>query len=195
MRDSPMDGRSPIYQHVDPDAALPVLGMTAPFRAVIVAELPVTNSQQNRISDWLVAQGCLYAMAWGVNASSWDDAIDWAAIAKTDFAQVSEGALVLTTWHDDETLSEVFDFAIRCASHPAAPLNELIIVHVAGASDPERIQAAYPRSASQWGTLRQQKRQIGHGNGAPEDAVAGTGPTGPSVDQPVSCARLAPSSD
>ncbi|WP_431259067.1 DUF7684 family protein [Roseateles chitinivorans] len=143
MRDSAMDGRLPLYQHADPDAALPALGMTAPFRAVIVAEVSVTTSQQNRISDWLVAQGCLYAMAWGVNASSWDDAIDWAAIARTDLVQVSEGPLILTSWHDDETLSEVFDFAIRCASHPAEPLDELIVVHVAHAPDPERIQAVY----------------------------------------------------
>nr|WP_297526109.1 hypothetical protein [uncultured Roseateles sp.] len=143
MREGPIDARLPIYHHVDPDEAPPTLAPRAPFRAVIVADLPVTAAQQNRISDWLVGGGCLYAMAWGVAASSWDDAIDWASIARSDGADVPESSLVMTTWHDGETLSEVFDFAIRCASHPTEALDELIVVHVAIAADPERIQAAF----------------------------------------------------
>jgi hypothetical protein len=143
MREVPIDVPLPIYRHVHPDGVLPTLVAHAPFRAVIVADVPVTPAQQNRVSDWLVAEGCLYAMAWGVAASSWDDAIDWANIARSNGTDVPDNAFVLTTWHDDETLSEVFDFAIRCASHPTEALDELIVVHVAVAADPERIQAAF----------------------------------------------------
>jgi hypothetical protein len=142
MRDAPIDARLPTYHHVEPDAALPALGARAPFRAVIVAEVSVTATQQNRISDWLVAEGCLYAMAWGVAASSWDDAVDWANLARFDY-NGPERSFVLTTWHDDQPLSEVFDFAIQCASHPIEPLDELIVVHVAADEDPERIYSAY----------------------------------------------------
>ncbi|WP_431288710.1 DUF7684 family protein [Roseateles chitinivorans] len=143
MREVPIDVQLPIYHHVHPDAALPTLAASAPFRAVIVADVPVTPAQQNRISDWLVAEGCLYAMAWGVAASSWDDAMDWSCLEKFNHGDVPAHGSVMTTWHDDEPLSEVFDFAIRCASHPTEALDELIVVHVAGAADPERIQAAF----------------------------------------------------
>ncbi|WP_431048537.1 DUF7684 family protein [Roseateles sp. L2-2] len=143
MREVPMDVPQPIYRHVDPDGSLPALSARAPFRAVIVADVPVTPAQQSRISHWLVAEGCLYAMAWGVAASSWDDAMDWSCLEKFDYGDVPAHGSVMTTWHDDEPLSEVFDFAIRCASHPAEPLSELIVVHVAVAADPGRIQAAF----------------------------------------------------
>jgi hypothetical protein len=143
MREGPIDIPLPVYRHVDPDGALRTLAALAPFRAVVVAEVPMTPAQQNRISDWLVAEGCLYAMAWGVAASSWDDAIDWANIAKFSGTAVPESGFVMTTWHDDETLSEVFDYAVRCASHPTEALDELIVVHVAVAADPQRIQAAF----------------------------------------------------
>lgn len=143
MRDAPIDARLPIYIHVDLDAALPARVSRAPFRAVIVAEIAVTASQQNRISNWLVAEGCLYAMAWGVAASSWDDAMDGSCLAKFDDGDVPAHACVMTTWHDDQPLSDVFDFAIRCASHPVAPLDELVVIHVSAAEDPDRIHASF----------------------------------------------------
>lgn len=143
-----IDDQLPIYIHVDPNAALPALVTRAPFRAVIVAEVAVTASQQNCISDWLVAEGCLYAMAWGVAASSWDDAMDWSCLEKFNYGDVPANAFVMTTWHDDQPLSEVFDFAIRCASHPVEPLDELVVIHVAAVEDPERMHTAFRAALS-----------------------------------------------
>ena len=143
MREVPIDVPPPIYRHVEPDGALPALAAHAPFRAVIVADIPVTPAQQNRISDWLVAEGCLYAMAWGVAASSWDDAMDWSCLAKFDCGDVPAHASVLTTWHDNEPLSDVFDFAIRCASHPVEPVDELFVIHVASNENADPIETAF----------------------------------------------------
>jgi len=143
MREVQIDVPPPLYRHVDPDGTLPALAACAPFRAVIVADVPVTPAQQSRISDWLVAADCLYAMAWGIDASSWDDAVDWSVLERFNYGDIPKRSFVLTTWHDDETLSEVFDFALRLASHEVEPLDELIVIHVAAEADPDRIHAAF----------------------------------------------------
>ena len=65
------------YLQVAPEeASLPDLGSLPRFRAVVLAREVVSNDWRNRVSDWLVAAGCLYMLAWGHECSVWDDALD-----------------------------------------------------------------------------------------------------------------------
>ena len=47
-----------------------------PFKCLILVTEKVAGPWQHSVSEWLVASGCLYMMAWGVNCSSWDDSVD-----------------------------------------------------------------------------------------------------------------------
>ncbi|UUZ47406.1 hypothetical protein LP420_29540 [Massilia sp. B-10] len=57
--------------------------------------------------------------------------------------QFLEASLVLTTWHDDDALEEVFQFAKNCAFHPAATLESTIILHISQEERSEELLRAY----------------------------------------------------
>lgn len=118
------------YVRIAEGEALPDLKSFAPYRAVVVLEAEYSDDWQNEVSEWLVHSGCLYMMAWGPNCSSWDDSVDWANLADFDFADIPDDRFVLTTWHERESLNEVFWFAGRCASHGNVELRNTIILHV-----------------------------------------------------------------
>ncbi|WP_443094132.1 DUF7684 family protein [Pseudoduganella umbonata] len=42
-----------------------------------------------------------------------------------------DAAFVVTTWHDDEQLPEVFWFARHVVEHPRLALDRVLIVHIA----------------------------------------------------------------
>ncbi len=94
----------------------------------------VSNDWRNRVSAWLVSAGCLYALAWGHECSIWDDAVDWANIDAVDFKPTPPERFVMTTWHEDETIEEVFWFARHCAEHPTIPLESNLILDIAWVS-------------------------------------------------------------
>lgn len=65
------------------------------------------------LAEELVARGCRYAVCWGPQSSSWDDAIDWVGVD----AEL-EGRLapfVMTTWHGQEPLEETVEFLLETA--------------------------------------------------------------------------------
>jgi hypothetical protein len=120
------------YLQVPPgEACLPDLGRIRPFRAVVLVREIVSSDWRNRVSDWLVAAGCLYMLAWGHECSVWDDAVDWANIGAFDFKPIPPERFVMTTWHEDETMEEVFWFAKNCAEHPTTPLDHNLILDIA----------------------------------------------------------------
>jgi hypothetical protein len=104
---------------------------------VLVIEDAVSDGWQALVSDWLVASGCLYMVAWGRDCSSWDDSVDYANLSHFDHGEIPDDAFVMTTWHTDESLSETFRFAGHWASHPTVDLGRTIIIHVS----PERREA------------------------------------------------------
>jgi hypothetical protein len=120
------------YLQVAPEeASLPDLGGFPPFRAVVLVREIVSNDWRNRVSDWLVAAGCLYMLAWGRECSVWDDAVDWANISAFDFKPIPPERFVMTTWHENESMEEVFWFATNCAEHPSIPLDLDVILDIA----------------------------------------------------------------
>lgn len=118
------------YLHLRPEQDPPSLGDRRSFRAVIVLAQATSAEWRDAVSRWLVESGCLYMMAWGEGSSAWDDSVDLANLETFGFGEIPEDRVVMTTWHDNETLSEAFGFSYRCAHHPTVALNDTIIVDV-----------------------------------------------------------------
>ncbi|GGI67182.1 hypothetical protein L2680_00195 [Shewanella gelidii] len=72
----------------------------------------------------------MYASAWGVNASSWDTSIDIANIIYVGDSDLNDENLVVTTWHDDEPLSEAFWFAKHLVSHSYYELRDTVVIYI-----------------------------------------------------------------
>ena len=135
----------PVYVRVSEGAALPPIDEYRPFRAVVVLDSDYSGKWQDEVSRWLVDAGCLYMMAWGPNCTRWDDSVDYAQIAK-----YPDGApdpdFVMTTWHEDETLEEVFWFAGFCASDQYGLIKHSLIVHVGTVDRGAELVALYAQA-------------------------------------------------
>jgi hypothetical protein len=99
------------YLQLDPNGALPDVSALAPFKAVVVLNATYSTDWQDQVSEWLVRSGCLYMMAWGPNCTTWDDSVDWANMHEHPNYEIPDDKFVMTTWHDDESLEEVFWYA------------------------------------------------------------------------------------
>ncbi|HEY1607162.1 MAG TPA: hypothetical protein VGF77_16350 [Allosphingosinicella sp.] len=118
------------YFRIGEDAPVPDIASYAPFRAVVVLEMPCSTDWQNLVSEWLVESGCLYMMAWGEGCSSWDDSVDWANLEQFSYGDIPGEKFVMTTWHEHQSLDEVFWCAGFCARHPDVELSSTLIIHV-----------------------------------------------------------------
>lgn len=101
----------PIYIHISNDAPLPDIQEYKPFKAVVIIEELVAGYYELRVSRWLVDQGCLCMHAWGLKCTEWDDSVDHANLEKFYYKDIPDEARVMTTWHENQTLKEVFRFA------------------------------------------------------------------------------------
>ncbi len=133
------------YIYLKPESILPEIALVAPFRMVVIVEAVVTTPWQNVVSEWIVRSGCLYMMAWGVNCSSWDDSVDWANINEFQPEDVPEDRFVMTTWHTDEQLQEVFWFSKNNAFLDAVDIKQknTVLLHISPENRQEEILATY----------------------------------------------------
>ncbi len=118
------------YLHLPEGREPPVRSNVNPFRAVIVVDQRVDAGWRTLVAGWLVRSGCLYALAWGTDCETWHDDVDEAVLAAFDFNDIPKDGHVMTTWHDDEPLSDTFWFAGHCAFHPTVKLDQTLIVHI-----------------------------------------------------------------
>jgi hypothetical protein len=97
-----------------------------------VVEEPVTVEWRALVSRWLVEADCLFMMAWGHECSLWDDSVDFANLERFDFGDVPDRHFVMTTWHEKESLNEVFWFAKHAAYvvDSSVEVAETVIFHV-----------------------------------------------------------------
>ena len=137
----------PHYRQIAPGCALPDISHLAPFKAVIVLETDYSIDWQDEVSGWLVASGCRYMMAWGPNCSSWDDSVDWADI-KNRNCEDDDSKFVMTTWHREETLENVFWYSQFCANFSAddIELTNALILHISESIQESTCLALFERS-------------------------------------------------
>lgn len=131
------------YLHIMPEARLPHFAATTPFKAIVIIETEVSADWQYKLCRDLIDAHCLYALAWGTCCSSWDDAFDWANLEKFDFGEIPEQEFVITTWHENDTLFELFEFAKNAAKHPARELSKVLIVDIRTNSREMELLALY----------------------------------------------------
>lgn len=82
-------------------------------------------------------------MAWGTESSRWDDAVDDANLERFDYGEIPEDKFVVTTWHADAPLSEVFWFAKELANHPTVKLRDTLLLHISPTASEAEILAAF----------------------------------------------------
>lgn len=140
----------PVYLRISEQTELPAIDHFRPFRAIVVLDGEYGGKWQNMVSNWLVYSGCLYMMAWGPDCSSWDDSVDFAIIEKHLPNEVPDEAFVMTTWHDKETLEEVFWYAQFGAalSYADAAIEHTLIVHVGRVDREAEFLALYQESTT-----------------------------------------------
>lgn len=82
-------------------------------------------------------------MAWGLECSTWDDSVDMANMKEFNFEEIPESKFVMTTWHENEPLNEVFWFSKNTVVHP--DLGELhpVIVHISTENKRTSLLAEY----------------------------------------------------
>jgi len=122
---------------------LPDLGSLRPFKAILVIEESVAAERQLEIGRWLVASGCLYAIARGIDSGRWQDAIQAANAEAFDGDEIPDDRLIIATSHEDEPLPEVLWFAKYTAMHPCFDLDNVVLLHLAPAARERELCAAY----------------------------------------------------
>ena len=139
--------RAPVtYVRISEQEELPPIQQYQPLRAVVVLEGSYSSEWQDKVSRWLVDNGCLYMMAWGPDCSSWDDSVDYAQVQKYLPGEAPDDEFVMTTWHDDEKLEEVFWFAQFCAYDSYDKIKQSLIVHVGDVDKRSEFLALFQRS-------------------------------------------------
>jgi hypothetical protein len=118
------------YLCVMPGATLAPPTIQVPIRTVVIVEAEVTPAWQELASNWLVKSGCLFMMAWGEKCSSWDDSVDIANLEAFNYAEIPEDKFIITTWHSNEPLTEVFRFSKNLAFHPKVTLESTLLFHI-----------------------------------------------------------------
>lgn len=132
----------PSYLQLRPDTDLPEFGQPAPSMVILVSEAACDDMWRWEVARALAASGCRYLLAWGVDCAAWHDAIDDAADEALDYAEPTPEQALISTWHEDEELEEVFWFARHRAHHPAR-LTRTLIVHIAAQGQPEALLAQF----------------------------------------------------
>jgi hypothetical protein len=131
-----------------PGEPLPDVSSLSPFKAVVVIATDYTQEWQDQVSTWLVESGCRYMMAWGPDCSSWDDSVDHADITRYFPNEIPANEFVMTTWHENQTLEEVFWEAQFVAeqSYDGIKLVNALIIHIADSDREEWIKTLFERS-------------------------------------------------
>ena len=82
-------------------------------------------------------------MAWGKDCSSWDDSVDIANLERFEYEDIPENQFVVTTWHEDEPLAEVFWFSKNSSNHPNEVLKSDLLLHIAAGPRESELLRAY----------------------------------------------------
>jgi hypothetical protein len=133
-----------VYIRLTPGDGVPDRTFNVPFKAVIVADLAAAGDWQTEIAMWVVTQGCLYAMCWGVDCELWEESVDWVQV-DIDLAspERSDECFVMTTQHSGEALTDAFEFSWYCATDPYTDLDTVLILHISDTDRSSELIDAY----------------------------------------------------
>ncbi|KRS10414.1 hypothetical protein XM53_21280 [Roseovarius atlanticus] len=134
-----------LYHYVDPTTPVSLPRIASPYKCVVLIERQVSAEARWQVSKDLVASGCRYMLAWGLECSLWDDSVDMANLEQFGYGDVPPEHFVMTTWHSDETLPEVLHFARRHATqtYDDVALDRCLILDFSAAPREPEIRALY----------------------------------------------------
>lgn len=137
------------YQLVPTDESVSIPARLGAYKCVILIERPVSNELRSEVSRLLVDSGCRYTMAWGLDCGAWDDSVDWAVLEKFNFGEIPSDQFVMTTWHKNDTLEEVFRFAKFDAVTYATlkPLDNLLVLDFADRDRAETVDRLFAEAS------------------------------------------------
>ena len=135
------------YIHLSAGQVPPIISCN-PFKAVVIVEETIEDEWRYIVSEWLVRTGCLFMMAWGLECSAWDDSVDHANLTAFNYQEIPDDKFVLTSWHENEPLSEVLWFAANGAWHPDATIEHTLLLHIAVQERQDEILKAYHLASS-----------------------------------------------
>jgi len=134
---------TPYYLHQRPDAELGNFRQSEPSRVVLISESVTSQTFKDSIAKELAHGNCLYFMAWGTECEAWHDAVDMANIEQFNFQEIPAERFIMTTWHDNEPLAEVFWFCKNNASHSSVDVRRTVLLHVSPKSREQPFLAQY----------------------------------------------------
>jgi hypothetical protein len=79
------------------------------FAVLVVAD--GTTETTEELGEWArraLAQGLVYSCSWGPGCETVHDVVDWEELARHNYD--TTGPIVMTTWHEGETLDEAMNF-------------------------------------------------------------------------------------
>jgi hypothetical protein len=85
-----------------------------PFVCVLLCHVAeVSDVDRARLCQQIVSSSCQYVICAGVDCSIWDETLDWAFTDMQTEDGDNQDQTLLTTWHEDEPLLDVFRFAFE----------------------------------------------------------------------------------
>jgi hypothetical protein len=141
-------GRLVSFLHLD---SLGPVALTAcpPKHFVVFVAADATSAQAPILMAFaasLVRAGCVYAVCWGPDSSSMEEAFDYADIEVHGDAEPSH--VVMTTSHNDEPLEEALTFlteSARPTDRYVSTCKHVLVVVVGGAASEPAIRAFLQR--------------------------------------------------
>lgn len=94
---------------------------------LIVDDQKISIDRKNQISMDIVFSGCEWVACLGYDGSDWDDRLDWSYLESIDY-DVSFDEVLLTSWHDDETLDDVLELLLSCAARNDEPFGKVAVI-------------------------------------------------------------------
>jgi hypothetical protein len=110
------DGRRILIRQLSAsqDLAMPFGGEN--FVGVIwAADSTPTEADRTKVARTLISSGCRYIVSGGVNCEQWHDDADL-VLVNLDLQSDLKMPMVMTTWHNGESVEKVAFFAAECAS-------------------------------------------------------------------------------
>lgn len=131
------------YLQLRPGTPLPQLNFQEPFRVVVVAEIEVHDDWQYEVSCWLLDNGCLYAICWGIDCNGWEECFDHASITFEERNQTDGDHFLMTTSHAGQSLEDAFWYAENCAFEEHLDLNDVLILQISEQSGEDRLKRIF----------------------------------------------------
>lgn len=126
-------------------AGLPDFPSSVPHITLVIINAHVDIDWQWAMSQRIGLSGCTLMSAWGKSCTSWDDSVDMVQVmAEIEGTLPSPDHHVSTTWHDNQTIEETFEFLASHMKYCDEPKpSQLYIVEIAPGFGEAKLREMY----------------------------------------------------